>query len=521
MSLALEGSQSELREAFLKLSSPREIAQLLDIAYARLIYHIYKVDPSHRYTVFEIPKKDGSVRSIAAPATSLKIIQRKLNQILQAVYTPRASVHGFLPSKGVLTNAGVHKRQRHILNIDLKDFFPSINFGRVRGMFMAPPYSLPPEVATVLAQICCFNNSLPQGAPTSPVVSNMICARMDSQLLRLAQSRRCIYTRYADDLTMSTSMPSFPSALAKPRPREAAIVGSELRTVIVRNGFRINARKVRLRTRSRRQEVTGLTVNQFPNVNRRYLRRVRAILHAWRKFGEEGALAHYILSSGAPYRNPSKASPALSRMVRGQLDFIGMVRGRTDPLYVSLAGKLRELAPDAAPPLSDAFSHLRREFGEMSAMEDHHRRGYMLQDLMNRLFAAAGMALTRPFVRNAGAEQIDGAFALDGWHYLVECRWRERLASTREIDGFLGQVLRSGAQTMGVFISIAGWSENVVPLLKQNQTKAIALVSGDDIQGLVDSRVPLATLLRAKLSKLNLEAEPYLSIDQYIVSQAA
>lgn len=521
MSTTLASNDDQLRQAFFALSSPRDLARLLDVPYARLVYHIYKVPPSLRYAIFEVPKKGGGARRISAPATALKIIQRKLSQVLQAVYTPRASVHGFLPGRGILTNATIHRRQRHVLNLDLKDFFPSINFGRVRGMFMARPYSLPPDVATFLAQISCFGNELPQGAPTSPIVSNMICARMDSQLLRLAQTCRCRYSRYADDLTFSTSMPSFPRALAVPRPGERPLIGPELARLVRQNGFTINSSKVRLRTRSRRQEVTGLTVNQFPNVSRAYIRRIRAVLHAWRKFGEAPALQHLLDHNNAAYRNPSKATPSLPRIVRGHIDFVGMVRGRADPLYGSLAAKLRALAPQAAPPLSDTLVHLRREYDAIEASDDHQRRGYLLQDFLNRLFREAGIAVTSPFVRNAGAEQIDGAFSLDGWHYLVECRWREQLASTRELDGFLGQVQRSGPQTLGLFVSIGGWSEHVVPLLKQNQTKAIILVSGQDLRGIVDSRASLVAMLRAKISTLNIRAEPYFSLDDFLSSQGA
>src|SRR5690606_8958560 len=131
---------------------------------------------------------------LSIPTESLKIIQQKLNQVLQLVYKPKLSTHGFVNNRSIVTNADAHikkKKHRYILNVDIKDFFPSINFGRVRGMFMAPPYNQPEHVATVLAQICCSNNELPQGAPTSPIVSNMICAQMDSQLQQLAKPHRC------------------------------------------------------------------------------------------------------------------------------------------------------------------------------------------------------------------------------------------------------------------------------------------------------------------------------------------
>lgn len=137
------------------------------------------------------------------------------------------------------------------------------------------------------------------------------------------------------------------------------------------------------------------------------------------------------------------------------------------------------------------------------------QRGLLLEDLLNRVFDLHGVAVTRSFTRNGGGEQIDAAFEFDGWHYLVECRWRDRLADTRELDGLVGQVARSGRQTMGLFLSINGWSENVPGLLKQNPDKSVVLMHGYDLRLILDRPLDLRAALKAKLSALNLEAEPY------------
>ncbi len=348
MSLRLSASGDELVKQFFSLRTRQDVAQLLDIDDSRLVYHLYIVPPSKRYTAFDIPKKPGGVRKISAPATALKIIQRKLNQVLQHVYEPKAPVHGFICGRSIVTNAKMHRKQKrkYVFNVDLKDFFPSINFGRVRGMFMAIPYELPPPVATVLAQICCFNNELPQGAPTSPIVSNMICAKMDSQLRRLAQRHRCVYTRYADDITFSTSVPRFPDALADTTSAGQVEVGGELRRIIEENGFEINRDKVRLRTIYRRQEVTGLTVNEFPNVRRKYVRQIRAMLHAWEKFGLEAAEAEFLNHYDKKHRAPQKGPPSFKHVVKGKIEFLGMVRGKDDHVYLQFRDQLRKLAPD-------------------------------------------------------------------------------------------------------------------------------------------------------------------------------
>ncbi|MFZ0245241.1 hypothetical protein [Candidatus Binatus sp.] len=148
--------------------------------------------------------------------------------------------------------------------------------------------------------------------------------------------------------------------------------------------------------------------------------------------------------------------------------------------------------------------------------KDHHRRGYLLQDLINRLFDLHQIPVVRSFTRNQGGEQIDGAFKLDGWHYLVECRWRQKLADIRQLDGLKGQIDRSGKQTMGLFLSIEGWSDHVPGLLKQNPEKSIILMDGYDLRVVLDRRLDLSDLISAKVAKLNLEAEPYHGVREYL-----
>jgi hypothetical protein len=101
---------------------------------------------------------------------------------------------------------------------------------------------------------------------------------------------------------------------------------------------------------------------------------------------------------------------------------------------------------------------------------------------------------------------------LEGWHYIVECRWRTKLANIRELDGLYGQIGRSGKQTMGLFLSINGWSDNVVPVIKQNQDKSIILMEGYDLRTVLAQPMDLRSLLKAKLSALNLDSEPYFSV---------
>lgn len=346
MSLTLSLSPEEIHTKFHSLATPQDVANLLDVDLKRLYYHIYVVPESARYTMFDIGKRSGGIRTISAPATALKIIQRKLNLVLLVVYQPKPCVHSFVSNRSIVSNASLHVGRRNILNVDLKDFFPSINFGRVRGLFMGKPYKLNSSVSTVLAQICCFNNELPQGAPTSPIVSNMICAQMDSWLMSLAKENRCDYTRYADDITFSSNMREFPSTMVSVNEFGQPEIGTELSRIINENGFQINPDKIRLRHRSRHQEVTGLTTNRFPNVRRRFVRQIRAMLHAWEKFGLENAEREFSNIHDKKHRNPTKPTVSFKRVVKGKIDFLRMVRGELDPIYLQLLNRLAILAPE-------------------------------------------------------------------------------------------------------------------------------------------------------------------------------
>ena len=153
--------------------------------------------------------------------------------------------------------------------------------------------------------------------------------------------------------------------------------------------------------------------------------------------------------------------------------------------------------------------------------DDPHRRGYVLQDLFTRLFTLNHIPVLNSFTRNDGGEQIDGAFIMDSWHYVVECRWRAKLADIRQLDGLKGQVDRAGKQTLGIYLSINGWSKNVEPLLKQNPDKSIFLVDGADIHAVLQGAISLRQLLLGKLAALNLRSEPYASVGAVIESFSA
>ncbi|MFZ4603672.1 MAG: reverse transcriptase domain-containing protein [Caulobacterales bacterium] len=328
-----------------------DIAALFGVSPGRLTYALYRADPSERYRQFEIPKRSGGMREINAPIGLVRDFQEALAPLLLAAYRAHPGAHGFIPARSILTNAKAHAGQRLVFNVDLKDFFPTINFGRVRGLFMAAPFHMGAPAATVLAQVCTLNNGLPQGAPTSPVLSNFIATALDRRLTRLARDNGVRYSRYADDITFSTSQNAFPVgivAFEQNAEKRTPIVGDALGKAIAESGFQVNFGKVRLQTRHERQSVTGLVVNAAPNIERARIRRVRAMLHAWAKFGLEAAGAEHFRRwrRARPKGEGQSLGAAFRNVVYGELAFIKMIRSQEDPVFLKLCARVLELDPN-------------------------------------------------------------------------------------------------------------------------------------------------------------------------------
>ena len=293
----------------------------------------YYANINKKYLAFDLPKKTGGTRPIAAPDKFLKKIQRRINLILSLLFLPREAAHGFIEHRSIVTNAKVHVAKKYILNVDLKEFFPTIHFGRIKAVFQLKPFELKPEFAHILSNFCCLNGTLPQGAPTSPILTNLVCQKFDSKLVKLSKEYHCFYTRYADDITFSSVKNKF---------NEEFI--SKLEAVIKSEGFNLNEKKTRLQKKSARQEVTGIIVNQKLNLARDYIRTIRAILNNWERSGYEKAKVkfeqHYPQEKGF-MRN--KSIPEMENVLMGKILFLGMVRGKEDILYLKYKAKLKIL----------------------------------------------------------------------------------------------------------------------------------------------------------------------------------
>lgn len=333
------------REQFLKCTTRHELAGLIGVKTSTLTYFAFS--KGKKYRTFTIPKKSGSVRTITAPVGALLEIQRRVASLLDEVYPAPSYVQGFVEGGSIVRNASLHLNKRLVLNIDLSDFFPSITTNRVIGLLRSKPFEFNNEVASTLAGLVCYKGSLPQGAPTSPVISNMICLRMDKALCALGKKEHATYSRYADDITFSTTKRSFSNGIIdRLESNKPPDLGVELIDIIERNYFQVNPRKTRISSGTESKYVTGVKVNLKPNVSRRYVRQIRSMLHAWEAYKLVGAQAAFSSDYGG-------GSKSFVQVVRGRLAHIKNVKGGDDLVYRRLYNRFVRLEGKGRPELPE------------------------------------------------------------------------------------------------------------------------------------------------------------------------
>lgn len=267
---------------FSDITNRNELADFLEIPRSTLSYILYKRGTDNLYREFEIPKKSGGTRKIAAPTSDLKNIQKKLAMKIAMHLNNTSSKflvsHAFQKRKSIISNAKSHRNKKYVLNIDLENYFDSFHFGRVTGYFKKDNlFSLSYEVATIIAQLTCYKGTLPQGAPTSPIISNLIAEILDRAIIKLAKKYKLKYTRYADDLTFSTNDKRFIENHKK--------FLEKLIVTLEKYGFKINEKKIRMQNQESRQTVTGLIVNKKINVPREYYKLTRSMAYRLYKEG--------------------------------------------------------------------------------------------------------------------------------------------------------------------------------------------------------------------------------------------
>jgi len=312
--------------SLLSLENPVQLCQFLKTPMSQL-EEIINVPVYEHYT---IKKKRGGERHIFAPEKRLKNIQRRLNNFLQAYYLwiKPDEVHGFVIHPrywgarcNIVANAGVHTGKKHVLNIDLKDFFPGISAKRIKNLFTSHFFNYNEQIATALTLLTTYKAKLPAGAPTSPVLSNFVCHHLDADLRIFCRENGLQFTRYADDLTFSSD--TFIS--------QETI--QNIKQLIEKNGFEVNEKKLRVQSTNRKQTVTGLTVNEKVNVDRKLLKKIRAMLHDLTTNGiDEASKRHFNLKY---FVDPEHQKLFIHRL-EGYINFVGQIRGKNDFIYLYL-----------------------------------------------------------------------------------------------------------------------------------------------------------------------------------------
>ena len=384
-----------------------------------------------RYAEFKIKKKSGAERSIHAPVKGLKSLQKTLSFVLECVYEPHNAAMGFVRDRSIVDNAKLHVGSKYVYNIDLKDFFPSIDQARVWKCFQLKPFnlnkasSLEPQymkwvdfkkehlkteepvrvyinngkffintpngtiflandfgtdkydiinkekliltnkipsqsrldLANIIASLCCTQmeverktetgewekvkrNVLPQGAPTSPVITNIICQKLDHRLSGVAKRFGLKYSRYADDITFSSMHNVY-------QPESEFL--KELHRIIAEQNFHIKESKTRLQKDGYRKEVTGLLVNEKVNVQQRYIKQLRMWLYYWERYGYERASGFFLQQYIADKGHVKNGKPDMANVISGKLDYLKMVKGADNELYLKLKDRFAALVGNINP----------------------------------------------------------------------------------------------------------------------------------------------------------------------------
>ena len=304
----------EKLEQFKSMSTVLDVVQFLSIRVKELDQLV--INPP--YYTFEIPKKSGEVRIITAPEEGLKKVQQKILKQLAKIYQKPSSVYGFVAMDEseeydcpIVANAANHVNKKYILTVDIKHFFESIKTKDVFQLFTNEPFHFPDKIALILTRLTTYKGFLPTGAPTSPMLSNFIMQHIDEQIQAIALANNCVYTRYADDLTFSSN----------------EVISADfidlLKAII--KPFELNPKKTRIKKQSQQQKVTGILVNEKVNVDRKFVKQLRAMLHDLKNNGVQKASFNH-------FKKANHESFFINRL-RGNIAFLGQVRGICDKEY--------------------------------------------------------------------------------------------------------------------------------------------------------------------------------------------
>lgn len=326
---------SEEIRLFLSCKSQHAMGILLGLSAAQFRYIVSHRNLDCFYRQFNISKKNGNFRKIVSPSIKIKVIQNNLVRFLQQIYNPPLFVNGFIKGKSILSNAIPHVKQKIILKIDLKNFFENINFFQIRDIFLSNPFSFNTQIATFITRICCFSGHLAQGSPVSPIISNIVCSRLDKQLYDFTSRNDCILTRYADDITISSSASKFCNNIII--CENPIIISNQLKQIIESNRFKINYEKLCIKKQHTPMFVTGVKINNKPNLSRSKYRQIRSMIYSYLKYGDNKCLYDY-----------SKVTNKFPKctfydIIKSKISFFEMIRGNKDNLSIKLKRQLNDI----------------------------------------------------------------------------------------------------------------------------------------------------------------------------------
>ncbi len=289
--------------------TPTHLTRILDISPERLNW--LACDAKNHYKRFVMKKRDGESREIFAPKPCLQAVQRRiLDDLLQQVKL-NSHAQGFRKKRSILTNARFHIGKQAVIKMDLKEFFPSITFDRVAGMFASLGY--PRRVAILLTKLVTHGGRLPIGAPTSPAVSNIICRRLDQRFAGLAEKKDFDYSRYADDITVSSDNKRINNMI----PLFKEMIRDE--------GFEINEAKLRILRNGGQQKITGIVTNTKPNIDKKEIRKLRAVIHNCRHKDMKQEMIKWAKREKNMNNPYDYTMSAFTSSLKGKIQFVKMV----------------------------------------------------------------------------------------------------------------------------------------------------------------------------------------------------
>jgi RNA-directed DNA polymerase len=307
-----------------------------EISFARLIKSdvktLKKWADKPQYSQFEIPKPGGAKRLIQSPVAELKDLQQRMNLYLQCFYhyLKPPCAYGFILNatdelriRNIYTNASQHLTAQWVLNMDIKEFFPSINSQMLHNTLKELLGFTKPLIQLV-GGLCTCRGKLPTGSPTSPILSNLVCLDLDMKLQSIARAYDAVYTRYADDLTFSFSV----------KPSEEALAA--IRQIIEHQGFIVNDAKTKLLPMGQKPEVTGLILKPTkPDVSLEFIKDLKREIKIWQWMMREENIMRGLIND--------KVLEKLHRSIMGQIQFVAFVRGRDDRKYLRLVAAMQQI----------------------------------------------------------------------------------------------------------------------------------------------------------------------------------